>query len=121
LQQRHPHIFPLKVPTDGVELTVNYADTANQGSRSPSEFQRTIVALHGTPGHIEHFDQLLVHYRATRTRVIVPNFPDFSHTRSTGLFWHTTEEKVAFLKSFLEQLDVKKIDCLLAHSMGFQA
>ncbi|KAH9407924.1 hypothetical protein TYRP_011573 [Tyrophagus putrescentiae] len=122
LQQKHPRLFPLKVPTGGVQLTVQYADTANCRLKRPGhQHEKTIVAVPGCPGYYAHFDWLLAHYRASPTvRVIALNLPDFSHTRSTGgLFGHTAEEKVAFLRDLLRQLSVQSVDCLVAHSMGF--
>lgn len=131
LQARHPHIFhpPKSVPTEGVTLTVRYADSATFAP-NPKTFDRTIVALHGTPGYLEHFDVLFREYAANqsktnkqaRVRIIAPNLPDFSHTRSSGgIFWHTTEEKVAFVRDLLvNRLGVRQVDCLVAHSMGAQ-
>jgi len=122
LQHLYPDKYPLKTPSSGIELTVQYADTAVDRDKSKA-FDKTILAIHGTPGYLTHFDQLLQHYRTSeRIRVIVPNLPDFAHTRSSGnVFWHTVPEKVSFLKSFLAQLGVSRVDCLVAHSMGFQS
>src|SRR5699024_7147099 len=89
--------------------------------RPKSDFTKTVVAVHGAPGNHANFKQLIEHYRGSKTRVIVPNLPDFSHTRSTnGVFWHTTPERVTFLKDFLGNLQVDRIDCLVAHSFGIQ-
>lgn len=124
LQQKHPHIFPRKVPTEGVSLSVKYADTAVCRLKSPDHvFEKTIVAVPGCPGNLAHFDWLLAHYRpSTSVRAIALNLPDFRHTRSSGgIFWHTAEEKVAFLADFLKTIGVERVDCLVAHSMGFQA
>ncbi len=134
LQSLHPNIpYPLKlVPTEegeeGVKLTVQVADSAfgDQQHLVDKNFDQTIVALHGTPGYLQHFDVLFAEYQkqtsGSRVRLIAPNLPDFSHTRSTGgLFWHTTEEKVAFLRDLLfNRLQVTTIDCLVAHSAGAQ-
>ncbi len=138
LQSLHPNIpYPLKlVPTEegeeGVKLTVQVADSANDRKhlvKNRSTFDQTVVALHGTPGYLQHFDALFAEYQHRKksnssrsVRLIAPNFPDFSHTRSTGgLFWHTTEEKVAFLRDLLfNRLQVTTIDCLVAHSAGAQ-
>ncbi|KAH9407925.1 hypothetical protein TYRP_011574 [Tyrophagus putrescentiae] len=133
LQSLHPNIpYPLKlVPTEGeegVKLTVQVADSAfgDQQHLVDTNFDQTIVALHGTPGYLQHFDVLFAEYQkqtsGSRVRLIAPNLPDFSHTRSTGgLFWHTAEEKVAFLRDLLlNRLQVTTIDCLVAHSAGAQ-
>ncbi len=122
LQHRYPHLWPPRkaVPTDGIDLTVNYADSA---FRNPQKkFKKVIVAVHGTPGYFRHFDRLIEHYHnQNELRIVAPNLPDFDHTRKTGkIFWHTTDEKVSFLKSFLRRLNIGHIDCLISHSLGVQ-
>ncbi|KAH9416896.1 hypothetical protein DERP_013867 [Dermatophagoides pteronyssinus] len=107
---------------DGLELTINYVDTliVNNDDDNDDHFEKTIVAIHGVPGYYTHFDKLVEYYRNTNVRVIVPNLPDFSHTRKTRTFWHTSIEKSTFLKDFLNKLNVKTIDCLICHSFGAQ-
>ena len=107
---------------DGLELTINYVDTliVNNDDDDNDHFEKTIVAIHGVPGYYTHFDKLVEYYRNTNVRVIVPNLPDFSHTRKTRTFWHTSIEKSTFLKDFLNKLNVKTIDCLICHSFGAQ-
>lgn len=110
-------------PQEGLDLTVQYFDSANDPKRSRNSFTKTVVAVHGTYGYLTHFDRLISHFRENQqsVRVIVPNLPDFAHTRATkGAFWHSSVEKAAFLKDFLHKLEVDQIDCLLSHSMGIQ-
>ncbi|KAH9394632.1 hypothetical protein TYRP_004687 [Tyrophagus putrescentiae] len=115
LQQLRPEVYQF-APPEGLELTVDYADTASEGQ----EFEKVIVAVHGCPGYYTNFDRLIEHFRHSKVRVIAPNLPDFSHTRSTQTFWHSTAEKALFLKDFLRQLGVTTIDCLVSHSFGIQ-
>ena len=116
LRELRPKLYKYAT-SDGLELTINYADTIQDNSRT---FDKIIVAVHGTPGYYTNFDQLIEHFRNTNVRVIVPNLPDFSHTRRTHIFWHSTPEKVQFLRDFLQQLNISKIDCLVCHSFGIQ-
>ena len=119
LRELFPGQYPRKAPVEGLDLTVDYADTALESPQKA--FDKTILAIHGNPGYLHHFNQLISHYRGSRVRVIVPNLPDFSHTRSSGnIFWHSTPEKVAFVKDFLGKIGVDKIDCLIGHSFGIQ-
>ena len=116
IRPQWPHLFR-KSPPNGSELTIDYVDTAN--NRPNKVFNKTILAIHGVPGNLSHFSQLIQHFDGTGTRVIVPNMPDFRHSRENG-FWHTTPEKVTFVKDFLKMLKVDRIDCLVAHSFGIQ-
>ncbi|XP_046920323.2 uncharacterized protein LOC124500308 isoform X2 [Dermatophagoides farinae] len=107
---------------DGLDLTINYVDTLINDNDGDGDdyFEKTIVAIHGVPGYYTHFDKLVEYYRNTNVRVIVPNLPDFGHTRKTRSFWHTSVEKSTFLKDFLRKLNVKTVDCLICHSFGVQ-
>lgn len=116
LRKKKPKFFR-HAPNDGLELTIDYVDTINDNTNT---ITKIIVAVHGLPGTYLHFDKLIDSYRNTNVRVIVPNLPDFSHTRKTKSFWHTTKEKATFLKDFLHQLNITTIDCLVCHSFGIQ-
>lgn len=115
LRKSEPEFY-CDAPSEGVELEVDYVDTWKEGK----QFDKAIVAIHGVPGYYDHFNQLIHHYLDTSVRVIVPNLPDFSHTRETNAFWHSTKEKVQFLRDFLVNLKIKTIDCLISHSFGIQ-
>ena len=100
----------------GVDLTVDYLDTKKDGRL----YNKVILAIHGTPDTYEAFSQLIQQYVDTDVRVIVPNMPDFSHTRQNKIFWHTHEEKAQFVKDFLDRLDIDTVDCIVSHSHGIQ-
>lgn len=121
LQQLRPQVYQFETPPESVQLDVDYADTAclteEEGEQT---FEKVVVAVHGCPGNYTNFDRLIEHFRHSNVRVIAPNLPDFSHTRATRTFWHSTPEKVLFLKDFLRQLGVTTIDCLVSHSFGIQ-
>lgn len=119
LRQLRPELYQYApVNDDGLQLRVNYADTALDSTEQT--FEKVIVAVHGCPGYYTNFDSLIEHFRHTKVRVIAPNLPDFGHTRSTNTFWHSTEEKSAFLRDFLDQLGITTVDCLISHSFGIQ-
>jgi len=109
-------------PSSSLDFTVQYVDTRPDLSDPSSS--KTILALHGNPGTLAHFTQLILYFyqQLTPIRVIVPNSPDFSHTRATGnVYWHSTAEKAEFVTDLLAQLGIAQIDCLVSHSLGIQA
>ncbi len=110
----HSNLYK-KTSLTGFDLTVNYADSALLSD--PSDFDRTVVAVHGVYGYFTHFEALFKHFHGSRVRVIAPNMPDFSHTVKHG-FWHSPTERGVFLKDFLLKLGVTKVDCLVSHSSG---
>ena len=116
LNKVSPGVF--KTPPKPLKLTVQYADTAL--GRDPKKFDKTIVAIHGTPGYYTHFDTLVEHYKDSNVRIVAPNLPDFSHTRENGYYWSTTPERASFVKQFLRDLNITEIDCLISHSYGAQ-
>lgn len=117
LRKQQPKYYR-KAPDDGIDLTIEYVDTVHDAEGS--SFDKTVVAIHGLPGNFSHFDRLIEFYRKTNTRVIVPNLPDFSHTRQNKSFWHSNQEKAIFIKDFLSKLNISIVDCLISHSYGCQ-
>lgn len=84
------------------------------GYRTPTQ-PPTILALHGSPGSHNDFALLIDQFRH-KCRVIAPNFPDFKITEKSRYFKHTADQKAEYIRNFLQAIDVKKIDCLIAHS-----
>lgn len=148
LHRLKPHLYSSQAP-EGLDLTVDYLDTAlyhskvalqenstfvpstqkASSSETPSitsflqkkpSTVKTILAVPGSGGNYTHFAHLVEHFKhQPDVRLLAPNLPDFSHTRKSGrLFWHSNLELVSFLRDFLISLDVRTVDCLLAHSMG---
>ena len=151
-----PSFVDLKIKyVDTFLLDNNTNLNLNHNNKQQDYNYLTVVAIHGCPGNYNHFKQLINHYCNNSlqqyqqlyhhqqkqqkqpshllppVRVIVPNMPDFTHTRylyhqyhcnnsNKNIFWHTTIEKTLFLQSFLCQLNIKQIDCLVSHSLGFQ-
>ena len=101
----------------GLDLTVDYLDTKKDGK----QYNKVIVAIHGCPDTYRTFTKLALHYLDSDVRVIAPNLPDFTHTRRSKIFWHTSEEKSRFVRDFLYQINVDTVDCLISHSFGIQA
>ena len=108
-------------PSDGLPVYVEYVDTLDVSDSSDSDV-KTIVAIHGNPGNLEHFNGLIDYFESienkTKVRVIVPNMPDFNITRKTMAFWHSNEEMSQFIRDFLKAINVSTIDCFVSHSVG---
>lgn len=102
-------------PDDGLIMKVDYADF--NPDHKPD---KTIVALHGAPGNFHCFNPIGKHFLSKNVRLVAPNLPDFGHTRQNRSFYHSTPEKVQFLKDFLRLIKVNEIDCLCSHSFGIQ-
>ena len=103
------------IPKGGHEIEINYVDTMPDAHKYESV--NTILILHGTPGSYYDYFKLLVTF-GEKNRIIIPNFPDFNYTIKNDCFWHSAEEKSEFIMDFLKHLNVKNIDCLVAHSMA---
>lgn len=100
---------------DGFDLKIDYIDTWQKNH----QFDKVIVAVHGTTNDFTSFYKIIEHFSPSNVRIIALNMPDFSHTINTNFsFWHTCFEKYQLLKNFLNQLEIKNIDCLLGHSAG---
>ncbi|XP_027204856.2 uncharacterized protein LOC113798502 [Dermatophagoides pteronyssinus] len=117
LRSRLPRFYG-KSPSEGVDITIDYVDT--QSNQKPN---KTIVALHGTADTFRTFTQLYQHFKhRSDVRIVMPNFPDFSHTRSTNYsFWHSSDEKYHLLQDLFRHLNIETIDCLVGHSYGNQS
>ncbi|XP_054153582.1 uncharacterized protein LOC128952249 [Oppia nitens] len=116
LRQKSPRFYR-NSPSTGVKVNVEYVDTFGE-SNAFGDNIKTIVAIHGNPGHYKHFSGLFEYFSGKSVRVIVPNMPDFSITRQKMAFWHSNEERSQFIRDFLKALNVSTIDCLISHSAG---
>lgn len=112
--RRDKYIFK-NCPKQGVKIDVTYADSSSTGtSKLP-----VVLALHGAPGSFEDFKAIFQHFATkseSHVRVISPNFPDMAFTDATGAFRHSTDEKAEFIRDFLKQLDIEKVDVVVMHS-----
>jgi hypothetical protein len=79
--------------------------------------QKIIVLLHGIPGTVFDFEEFAEEF-GEKYRLIIPQMPDFELSRKTEQFWHSNEERVDFLLTFLRALNIKEVDCLFCHSGG---
>lgn len=105
------------IPKGGYPIKIDYIDTKPEAKNNENEDFKTIVLLHGTPGSYYDFFRFIVDF-GTKYRIICPNFPNFNHTIETGVFWHSAEEKSEFVADFLKDLNIKKVHCLIAHSLA---
>ena len=107
-----------KIPEKPLSFEIEYCDTNCAANHSTTN----ILAIHGGGGHWSNFDVLIDHYRNDKdVRLLVPNLPDFSHTRSSKHhYWNSVSERLQFVKCFLRQINMLSIDCLVVHSLGAQ-
>lgn len=113
----YKRFYKRKAPKDGIEFNIDYLDTG----ACMSDLQRSeapiVLALHGAPGSYRDFAQLIQHLNRQQVRVIAPNFPEYMATVETGiLFRHSGDEKAAYLRDFLQAIQVNRIDLLVSHS-----
>ena len=130
LYKQLPNIYPSSASSNfnkGVDLDIDYVDTTSNNQQQQTNSIKTIVAIHGIYGYHNHFDRLIKYFTnlnsksTTPVRVIVPNLPDFQHTRTSGgIYWNSTEERLCFMIDLLKHLKVSQIDCLVCHSSGIQ-
>lgn len=113
LKLKWPKLYK-NIPPEGLRLEVDFLDT-KQHHRM---FDKIVLAIHGTPGDYRTYSKLCEHYLGSNVRVVVPNLPDFSHTRRQN-FWHSIEEKACFIEDFLKKISVGTVHCLVGHSYGF--
>lgn len=113
LSKKSPKFY--KDVSDGLILNIDYADF--NPSTKPD---KTVFALHGAPGDFHCFNPLGQYFYGKNIRVIAPNMPSFSHTRQNYQFWHSSTERLLFIKDFLKKLGIEQIDCLVSHSFGLQ-
>lgn len=101
-------------PRDGVQVKLEYADTGI------NEDQPVVVALHGAPGCPDDYSHIIMGLTQSphvRARLIAPQWPRMDLFHSTNrVFRHSAEEKYHLLKDFLQQIGVKRIDCMITHS-----
>ena len=119
LKKKYPKLYR-NSPSDGLPVSVEYVDSFADKDIKNERDVKTVVAIHGNPGHHKHFSGLVDYFTQNdgKIRVIVPNMPDFSITRRTMAFWHSNEERSQFIRDFLTAINVSTIDCLVSHSVG---
>ncbi|KAM7292126.1 uncharacterized protein ISCGN_025373 [Ixodes scapularis] len=104
-------------PEDGVVVDIPFVftrwdDGGGSGGRRP-----LAVVLHGAPGGYGDFSENLVpRLRAAGVDVLVPNLPGMAFSLQNKFFWHSIEERTALLKDFLKEMNITRIDALVAHS-----
>lgn len=103
-------------PLTGVTFDVAYVDTHPDAPPT----KPTVVALHGCPGNHLDFKELTAFLDGKGVRVIAPNFPGYGWTPTDKYkyFTHTQTEKAIFVTDFLDTINVKKVDLMIAHSAG---
>ncbi|GFT54446.1 uncharacterized protein NPIL_533951 [Nephila pilipes] len=104
------------LPNGDLNFKVTYIDNYKNCDIKSKSSIPVIVGIHGAPGSYNDFYGL-ASYLQDKARIIVPNLPDFSFYKP-GVFRFSTEEKAQFLKDFLAEISVSRIDALVLHSSG---
>ena len=106
-----------RAPQEGVEFQIDYIDTEFAFEEHERASAPIALLLHGAPGSYHDFALLIQHLSRQKVRVIAPNFPEYIATVKTKvLFRHSADEKAAYLRDFLQAIQVSKIDLLVSHS-----
>lgn len=104
-------------PEDGIDVSVPFTFTRWDDGLCGDTRRPLAVLLHGAPGGYRDFSENLIpRLRAEGVDVLAPTFPDLTFSAQNKYFWHSIEERTALLKDFLRQLDITRIDVLVAHS-----
>ena len=99
------------VPRKGISTEVEYIDTQpDAGNTLP-----VVLCLHGAPGSHQDFSLLRSRLISYPIRIICPNFPTYSLTK-TKKFGHYAEEKAEYILDFLKALELTRVDMLIGHS-----
>ncbi|KAK3102126.1 hypothetical protein FSP39_009021 [Pinctada imbricata] len=83
----------------------------------------TVLAFHESPGTHRDFLKVLTPLAKMGYRVIVPNFPGYGETegmRATmdNLYTGDIHEKLAFIKDFINVLEIPRVDLLVGFGEG---
>lgn len=99
----------LKIP-----YKLTYIDTDKHETTA-----RTVLFIHGTPGTYEDFHLQIPFFQSKGVRVLSPNLPEYKFVHDTNrLYKHSPQDRADFVQSFLNELNVSKIDMLVSHSSG---
>ncbi|KAK7098886.1 uncharacterized protein [Littorina saxatilis] len=105
----------------GVIFDVAYLDSAPGEKINPSV--PLVVSLHSTPGSFYDLQPILESFVKAGCRVLAPSFPGHGYTEGvtkgySDVFMHSTSEKAEFVRDFLANLGVEKVDLLIGQGCG---
>lgn len=109
----------------GVFLDAAYLDSAPGDKYNPAV--PVVVGLHSTPGSFYDLQPVLETFVKSGCRVVAPSFPGHGYTEGlqsqyNDVFTHSTDEKSEFVRDFLLNLGIEKVDLLIAHgAAGYTA
>lgn len=103
---------------EGVQFDVGYVDTKLlKGSKSASNVP-VILALPSSAGTHAEFFSILLSFVKLGYRVVIPNLPGTAFCRGRAkadeaIFTMSVEEKMDFVKDFLSELQIDRVDMLV--------
>ncbi|CAN7999104.1 unnamed protein product, partial [Ixodes hexagonus] len=116
-QWRQTKSWYRNAPEDGIVVDVPFIFTRWDNGVGAETRRPLAVILHGAPGTYRDFSENLIpRLCAGGVDVLAPTFPDLRFSIRNKFFWHSIEERTALLMDFLRQLDIARIDVLVAHS-----
>lgn len=103
----------------GVTFDVGYKDSQPDASFDPK--LPTIVGLPGITGTHEELNDLLLPLAKLGYRVLIPNLPGNKYTKGItqpdeDFFAYSVDERAEFLKDFLDELEITRVDMLVTNS-----
>lgn len=106
-------------PDEGALVPLTYVHTGMDRTEHKERGERPLVLmLTGSPGQYQDFSYTIPFLDRHGADVVCFNWPNFTFTRQTGYWWHSSEEKAHLVIDFLKKLDIKEVDMLVSHSSG---
>lgn len=104
-------------PDTGAEVPLVYVHTRKDRAEHKDASERPLaLLLTGSPGQYQDFSYTIPFLDRHGIDVLCPNWPNFSFTKATGYWWHSSDEKANLISDFLKKLDIKEVDMLVSHS-----
>ncbi|XP_055900203.1 uncharacterized protein LOC106051918 [Biomphalaria glabrata] len=102
---------------DGIILDTAYADS--RPGEAYDKYVPVVLGLHDTPGTHHDLLPILGTFAKLGCRTIAPTFPGHGETQSLmrgldNVFCHSTIERALFVHNFLNELDIRRVDMVVA-------
>ncbi|XP_052241727.1 uncharacterized protein LOC127851831 [Dreissena polymorpha] len=103
---------------DGVQFDVGFVDTSY--ATTVSKRTPVILGIPSSVGTHEELQSSLLTFAKLGYRVIIPNLPDSQYCRAKSrqesvVFMHSVNERSAFIRDFLREIKVDKVDLCLVN------
>ncbi|XP_022241803.1 uncharacterized protein LOC106459582 isoform X2 [Limulus polyphemus] len=97
---------------NNASATIQYLDSEQSGP--------LVLFIHGLMSEFQSFGDPFMSLSKKGVRVVAPNLPGYgkSWIKPAQSFNHSPDEIASVLKSFLECINISRVDMVLAHSVG---